>query len=71
MRWVGYFECLLNVADERETGICAVVSVNVPAMGEENEGRCLYRSMESIEWNKSREGAGVDGCCPEYLKKVE
>ena len=36
-RWAEYFEELLNVQEDREADIVAVVGVQVPVMGEENE----------------------------------
>ena len=45
-RWAEYFEELLNVQEDREADIVAVVGVQGPVMGEENEREIYNREGE-------------------------
>ena len=69
-RWAEYFEDLLNVEEEREAEVVAVVGVEVPVMGEMNEKEITKEEVErALKATKAGKAPGVDGVRAEMMKE--
>ena len=69
-RWAEYFEELLNVQEDREADIVAVVGVQVPVMGEENEREITIEEVKrALNETKGGKAPGMDGVRVEMLKE--
>ena len=65
-----YFEELLNVQEDREAVIVAVVYVQVPVMGEENKREITREEVErALNETKGGKTPGMDGVRVEMLKE--
>ncbi|WP_435316529.1 reverse transcriptase domain-containing protein, partial [Klebsiella pneumoniae] len=69
-RWAEYFEGLLNEEDDREANVVAVVGVEVPVFGEENNREITPGEVErALKETNAGKAAGMDGVRAEMLKK--
>ena len=69
-RWAEYFEELLNVQDDREADIEAVVGVQVPVMGDENEREITREEVKrTLNETKGGKAPGLDAVRVEILKQ--
>ena len=69
-RWAEYFEEFLNVQEDREADIVAVVGVQVPVMGEENEREITREEVKrALNETKGGKAPGLDGERVEMLKE--
>ena len=69
-RWAEYFEEFLNVQEDRESELVAVVGVQVPVMGEENEREITREEVKrALNEMKGGKAPGMDGVRVEMLKE--